>query len=105
MLLSSCLGAVFCCTVLIGYVFFIKLKSESPNVRGFCLPSDGEGLQELQSHLPSSFLQEVKLEGLVKGHEVCVVCDPPERHVVLLSCHLFISPISNHHIGDFLSKS
>ena len=29
------------------------------------------------------FLEKIKLQSLVEGHQVSVVCDPPEGHVVL----------------------
>lgn len=49
----------------------------------FLSPQGWRGWRELQSRLCSNFLQEVQLKGLVKGHEVSVICDPPEWHVVL----------------------
>lgn len=60
--------------------------------------------KELTQDFVPVLLEEVQLQGLVKGHKVSVVCDPPERHVVLFGCNFFIASISNHHICDFLSK-
>lgn len=54
-------------------------------LRGFWLQAPVGGKTKLTRKEGSTlqFLEEIKLQSLVQGHQVSMVCDPPERHVVL----------------------
>lgn len=58
--------------------------------------------KELTQDFVPVLLEEVQLQGLVKGHKVSVVCDPPERHVVLENRRQAVRAWS-HSFWDFIS--